>query len=139
MSNIPALPSLVPGHGLPSHLQGHNLQGRGQTGEFSARWGGDGEEEVGEGKLHSYSSQACLVRRITFNEFLSCSFRCSSTAEKNLKQLQTHDRLIQRVLHFKKMIKKSTHLQTQTHTHILSLSQTDPPPTLPTNVHFFGN
>lgn len=34
-------------------------------------------------KLNSYISQAILVRRITFNEFLSCNFRCSSTAGRN--------------------------------------------------------
>lgn len=40
----------------------------------------------GNMKLNSYISQAVLVRRITFNEFLSCNFRCSSTAGRNSKQ-----------------------------------------------------
>lgn len=79
VSTTPALPRLVPGRGLPAHRPEHSLYRAG-----AAR--GALSEGGGEGRSHSYSSQACLVRRITFNEFLSCGFRCSSTAEKNLKQ-----------------------------------------------------
>lgn len=96
-------------------------------------------KRAGEGTSRSYSSQACFVRRITFNELRSCSFRCSSTAGKNLKQLETHDRLVQRVLHFKKMI-KNPHLQTHTdshiHTHTRTHTLANRTLSLPTNIHF---
>lgn len=66
-----ALPSTW--RGLPSHLPGHSVQGMGHTGEFPR--GGEVLGGGGGGRLHSYSSQACLVRRITFNEFLSLQFQ----------------------------------------------------------------
>lgn len=87
LSKTPALPSLVPGHGLPPNLPGYSLQGGGGVGganwgDFS-RWGGDGEKEVGEGELHSYSSQACLVRRSHLMSF----FLAVSDAQVQLKNI----------------------------------------------------
>lgn len=75
-----ALSGTWPGASLPP--AGTQPTGQGRHGGAFSEVGREGERDVGEGMLHSYSSQACLVRRITFNEFLSCSFRCSSTAEK---------------------------------------------------------
>ena len=68
----------------PARIQptGWGGVGGANWGDFS-RWGGDGEKEGGEGELHSYSSQACLVRRSHLMSF----FLAVSDAQVQLKNI----------------------------------------------------